>query len=586
MNLRGASSSGLRSGFVRVFARERGRPARFKKALLELRSRRDACAPGSSNSALTFVLILSVICALSLSACSVQRAGPLKDTLRVNIGSEPPSLDWHVCTDNTSFDVLSNMMVGLTQFRNDLSCVPGCAKSWDILDGGKKYVFHLRDDAKWSDGKPVVAGDFEYAWKRLLDPQTAAPYAFFLYDVENAFDFNTGKIKDASKIGISCPDDHTLEVRLRKPVSYFTNLAALVSTYPLRKDIVEKYGNRWTEPENIIVNGPFVPKDWKHEYKIELVANPLFFEGEPKVKRIQMFMVPEQATAFALYENGQLDYLDNRSFPTPEVAHYSSSPEYVNVPLLKSNYVGFNVHKKPFDDKRVRLAISMSLDRDAFPKILRRREHPAFSFIPDGMSSYTPVDPPKYDPVAARKLLADAGYPDGKGFPSIQILYPSREDSRLVMEAIQDQLKRNLNLQFELTNQEFKVYMNTLHRDPPPIFVANWGADFPDPETFASVFVSHNSNNHTLWTDPVYDKLVSQAEAELDPVKRIKLYQQADHLLCAEEAAVAVTYNATQNTMVKPWIKGVKANRIDVMYLKDAEIDKQWTENKSSNGAL
>lgn len=291
-----------------------------------------------------------------------------------------------------------------------------------------------------------------------------------------------------------------------------------------------------------------------------------------------MFMVPEQATAFALYESGQMDYLDNRSFPTPEVARNKNSSEYRNVELLKSNYIGFNVKKKPFDDKRVRLAISMCLDRTAFPKILRRQEKPAFTFIPVGLAGYVPDDPPKFDPPAARKLLAEAGYPDGKGFPPVEILYPSREDSKIVMEEIQDQLKRNLNLHFELTTQEFKVYMNSLHRDPPPIFHANWGADFPDPETFAGVFVSHNSNNHTLWTNAEYDKLVEEAEAELDPAKRIKLYEKADHIVCRQEAAIACTYVGTQNIMCKPWVHGICANKLDVTFLKDAQIDNNWHE--------
>lgn len=524
-----------------------------------------------------FLLVLSLVVAL-LGGCAAQSSGPLRDTLRVNISSEPPSLDWHVCTDNTSFDVLSNLMVGLTQFNNSLECLPGCAEKWDIEDGGRRYVFHLRPDVKWSDGRPVIASDFEYAWKRLLTPDTAAPYAFFLYDIENAFDFNTGKIKDPSKVGVKSLDDHTLEVKLRKPVSYFLNLTALCAAFPMRKDVVDEFGNRWTEPDHIITNGPFKLKEWRHEYKIRLAANPTFFEGKPRVEFIDMFMVPEQATAFALYENDQLDYIDNRSFPTPEVAHHAEHPEYKNVALLKSNYVGFNVQKKPFDNEKVRLAISMSLDRSIFPKILRRKERPSFTFIPEGMNGYRPLNPPVYDPEAARRLLADAGYPEGKGFPPVQMLYPSREDSRLVMEAIQDQMKRNLNLDFQLTNQEFKVYMNALHRDPPPIFVANWGADFPDPETFASVFVTHNSNNHTLWTDPEYDDLVSRAEAEMDSAQRLRLYQQADNLLCSKKAAVAVTYNGTQNTMCKPWVKGVEPNRIDVMFLKNAQVNNAWAK--------
>jgi oligopeptide transport system substrate-binding protein len=319
-------------------------------------------------------------------------------------------------------------------------------------------------------------------------------------------------------------------------------------------------------------------KSWKHEYKLELEANPNYFDGVPKIKHLQIFMIPEQSTAFALYLSDQLDFLDNSSFPTPEVAKNASNPEYHNLALLKSYYVGFNVHKKPFDDKRVRLAISKAIDRSIFPKILRRQEKPIYCFIPKGLSGYVPLDPPEFNPEAAKKLLAEAGYPEGKGFPHVEILYPSREDVRLVVEDVQDQLKRNLGIQAELTNQEFKVYMNSLHRDPPPIFTGNWGADFPDPETFAGVFVSHNANNHTLWTNPQYDQLVSLAEAEQDPKKRIELYEKADHLLCAQEAAVACIYGATENIMVKPWVHGLDVNRIDLSFFKDVSVDNNWRE--------
>src|SRR5439155_197164 len=163
------------------------------------------------------------------------------------------------------------------QYTETLQCAPGCAAKWDVLDGGTRYVFHLRPDAKWSDGKPVVARDFEYAWKRLLDPNTAAQYAFFLYDVQNAFEYNTGKIKDANLVGARALDDTTFEVRLKKPAAYFIYLTSFCPSYPERKDVVERWGDRWTEPEHIVTNGPFLLKLWQHEYKIELAANPNFF---------------------------------------------------------------------------------------------------------------------------------------------------------------------------------------------------------------------------------------------------------------------------------------------------------------------
>lgn len=497
--------------------------------------------------------------------------------MRINLGVEPPGLDWHVNTDNASFDVVCNMMVGLTQYKNDLTVAPSCAESWDILDGGKRYVFHLRKDVRWSDGKPVLAQDFTYAWHRLLDPQTAAPYAFFLYDIENAFEYNTGAIKDPSKLGFRCIDNRTIEVILKKPTSYFLTLTAICASFPMRKDVVDKYGKNWTDADHMVVNGPFKLHDWKHEYKIELVANPLYVGGEPKIKKIKMFMIPEQATAFALYENDQLDYIDNRSFPTSDVYECKDSPEYHNFPLMRNNYIGFNVLKKPFDDKRVRQAISMGIDRNIFGKILRRSEKPSYTWIPDGMIGHSRDSGPNFDPEQARKLLAEAGFPDGKGFPKVAILYPTREDARLVMEAVQDQLKRNLNLHVDLTNMEWKVYLRKLRTDSPPIFRSSWGADYPDPETFANIFTTHNGNNDTKWKSAAYDKLIDQAEGEQDQKRRAELYQQADRTVCKDECIIACTYLSTQNIMIKPWLKGIAINALDLQFFKDAEINNRWT---------
>lgn len=512
-----------------------------------------------------------IACCTALSGCA-SASGPEHGTLRINIANEPPSLDWHVSTDSTSFDVVSNLMVGLTQYKKDLSCAPACAEKWDILDNGKRYVFHLRKDAKWSDGKKLVAQDFEYAWQRILDPATGAPYAYFLYDVENGFEYNTGKLKDKSKVGVHALDDHTLEVRLKKPASYFIYLTAICPSYPMRRDIVEKGGNRWTEPDHMVSNGPFLLKDWKHEYKIEVEANPHFFEGPPKIDRIKMFMIPEQATAFALYENSQLDFIDNRSFPTPEVYRNKNSPEYSNFLLLRNNYLGFNVTKPPFTDKRVRQAFSMAIDRTIFPRILRRNEKPTSNWIPEGLAGYSKDSGLPFDPVRARALLAEAGFKSGADFPKVSVLYPTREDTRLVMEAVQDQLKRNLGVKVELTNYEWKVYLQALRRDSPPMYRASWGADYPDPETFMNIFTTYNGNNDTRWKNTEYDKLVSSAAGEQDQKLRQELYRRADKMLSSDEAPIIPTYLATQNVMIKPWVKGIEINPLDLQFFKEVTI--------------
>ncbi len=526
-------------------------------------------AKGLGQCLLALLLLVSI---LSLTACTKARSRFEPGVLRVNLGTEPPGLDWHTATDSTSFDVVSNLMVGLTQYTNDLTCAPSCAKSWEVLDDGKRYLFHIRDDLRWTDGKPVTAYDFEYAWKRLLNPATAAQYAFFLYDVVNARDYNTGKLKNADLLGIKAVDAHTFEVRLSKPAAYFIYLTAFCVSFPMRKDVVERFGDRWTEPENFVTNGPFKLTRWQHEYKMELSANPHYFDGPPKVKLVKMFMVPEASTAFALYENDELDFIDNRSFSTPDVERFRSSPEYKNFPLLRANYLAFNVSKKPFTDPRVRKAVAMAIDRSVFPRILRRDERPATSWIPPALPGYSPDSGLKFDPVQARALLAKAGYPGGKGFPKAELLYPNRDDVRLTVEATQDELKRNLGIEIELVNQEWKVYLATVRKDAPPMFRNSWGADYPDPETFMNLFTKDCGNNDTKWWSPEYDQLIQAAEGELDTKKRADLYRQADVMLCREAVPIVPTFLATQNIMVKPWVKGIAINPLDLQFFKAVEV--------------
>lgn len=527
------------------------------------------------STAFASILLLCIIAAAGLSGCSTVGGGPVKDTLRINLGTEPPSLDWHRSTDTTSFDVISNIMIGLSQYTAKLTCDPGIASKWDVEDGGKRYVFHINPNARWSDGKPVTAYDFDWAWERLLNPETGAEYASFLYDVVGAKEYNTKQLTDRTKLGFHAVDEKTFVVQLKRPAAYFIYLTAFAPTYPMRKDVVEKFGDRWTEPENIVTAGPFVLKSWQHEYKIELDSNPQFVYGEPKLKHIRMFMVPEQSTAFALYENNELDYIDNRSFSTPDVERFRNSPEYHNFALLRNTYLGFNTTKKPFTDPRVRLAFSMAIDRSVFPRILRRGEKPLFTWIPPALPGYSADSAVKFDIPKARQLLKEAGYPEGKGLPPIDFYYPNREDVRLIVEAVQDQLKRNLGVRVSLQNMEWKVYLQTLNQDAPPVYRGTWGADFPDPETFGNLFTSTNGNNDTKWKNAEYDRLIEQAEGEQEPAKRYALYAQADKLLCTVEAPIAPIFSATQNIMIKPWVNGIAMNPLDLQFFQNVTISEQ-----------
>lgn len=281
-------------------------------------------------------------------------------------------------------------------------------------------------------------------------------------------------------------------------------------------------------------------------------------------------MVSEQSTAFALFENDELDYVDNRSFSTHDVDRYRNDPGYIRVPLLQGTYLGFNVLKKPFDNKQVRRAVSMAIDKTVFPKLLRRGERPSTSWIPEELLGSSETSALKFDPAAARAELRSAGFPDGKNFPSVQLLYPNREDTRLIVESIQAQLKKNLGISIELLNQEWKVYLATRKKDPPPLFRANWIADYPDPETYMNLFTTGNGNNHTRWSNSTYDRLVQNAAGELNVDRRAEMYRQADTILCKDEAAIVPTFVSTQNILMKPWTSGLKFNALDIHILKHA----------------
>jgi oligopeptide transport system substrate-binding protein len=511
---------------------------------------------------------------LFLLLCSCNRsAGPRDENVfRVNLSTEPPSLDWSLATDHVSFNVIANLMSGLTEFDKNLKPAPMIAKSWDILEGGKKIVFHLRDDVAWSDGKKVRAEDFEYSWKRLLNPKTASEYAYSLFDIVNAEEFHQGKIADEGAVGVTATDDATLAVRLKHPTSYFVAITTFEITYPQRRDIVEKFGTKWTEPENIVTNGPFLLASWKHENEIQLKANPNYFLGKPAIENVEMVMVNEMTTALAMYEQGQLDFLDNHSIPALEKQRLSNMPGFKWVPQLRGEYYGFAVERRPFNDPRVRKAFAMAIDRSALPKLLHGGQQPAASWIPPGMLAHNPKIGLLYNPPEARRLLREAGYPDGKGFPQVTLAYNTEENHKTVAEAVQGMWKRNLGVLVRLENQEWKVFLKRLLNDPPPIFRSGWGADYPDPDNFIKLFASYSPQNYSRWKNDRYDQLIEQAARDMNEQKRVQLYNEAQKILCEVDAPIVPLFTTTEATILNPRYTGLDYNSMSRLVLRNVRL--------------
>ncbi len=509
------------------------------------------------------------------SACKSAPQSGGASHFRVNLGTEPPSLDWSLATDHVSFNVVSNLMVGLTEFDNDLKPAPVIAKSWDILDGGKKIVFHLRDDVLWTDGKKVRAQDFEYSWKRLLNPKTASQYAYILFDVANAQEYNEGKIKDPARVGVQAQDDQTLIVTLRHPASYFLAITTFEVTFPQRQDVIEKFDTRWTEPENIVTNGPFRMTSWKHENEIELSANEKFFRGKPILEKVTMFMVNEKTTAVTMFEQGNLDFMDeSHSIPPLDKPRLSKLPGFKVVPQLRGEYYSFAVDRKPFDNPTLRKAFAMAIDREVLPKILQGGPTPATSWIPPGMLAHNPEIGLRFNPAQARRLLKEAGYPDGKGLPPIVLGYNTDEEKKLVAEAIQSMWQKHLGVVVRLENQEWKVFLKKLQTDPFSIFRSGWGADYPDPDNFMKLFTSNSGNNHGRWKNSRYDRLLDIAAREPDAKKRSQLYDEAQKLLTEVDVAIVPLYWKSEATMLNPKFTGLEYNsmaRMDLRHVKPVE---------------
>jgi oligopeptide transport system substrate-binding protein len=517
--------------------------------------------------------ILVLASSLWMTGCSGEPSAVENKTLRLAVSTEPPTLDWSLATDGVSFNVLTNIMEGLTQYNERLEPIPAIAKRWEFSEGGRVITFYLRDDVRWTDGQPVTARQFEYSWKRLLNPNTASQYAYFLFDVENATEYNAGKIKDADQVGVKALSPTVLQVRLKRPVIYFPSLTTFMVTFPQRRDVIEKYGDHWTDPEHIVTNGPFTLDQWDHEYKLILQSNPNYYDAQPALDRIIMYVVRNPTTELTLYETGELDMAE---LPPVAIPHYKTHAEYKNLPLLRGYYYGFNVTKAPFNDARVRRALSHAINRSQIPVILKGGQLPTASWIPKGMFGYNPKIGPAFDPEKARTLLAEAGYSSGEKFPSFSIAYNTDPTHRLIAQFVQAQWKEHLQLEVSLEDQEWKVYLKKLDVDPPPVFRLGWGADFPDPDNFMNLFISTSGNNRLRWNNERYDRLIGQGAAEQNLETRQAIYDEAQTLLTETDSAIISLFVAAQNVLVKPYVQNIGLNAMEWLYLKRVRL----TENQ------
>lgn len=497
----------------------------------------------------------------------------VKETLRINIQQEPPSLDWSKSTDTTSSTITNNLMDGLTEYNladPDLGVVAALATEWKPSANAQVWTFTLRKGVKWTDGTEFTAQHVIDGWERLLNPMTASEYAYFLFDVKGAKNYNGGKETDFSKVGIKVNADGQLIVELDKPMGYFPMLLTHHATFPIRKDLIEKHGDKWTEPGNMVTLGAFKLKVWEHDKSLVLERNDDYYGEKAKVKNVLCYMINEFSTAVNLFEAGRLDF--QPELPAKELPVLKAKPEYSNNKLLSSYYYGFHTRKAPFNDLKVRKAFAHAIDRKQITDLLAADHTPMRGWIPVGMFGYEEDRGLKFDPELAKKLLDEAGYKDRSKLAKISLAFNTNENHQRVAENVQAQIKKNLGVEVQIQNEEWKVYLSRLRSDTPSIYRLGWLADYPDPSTFMSLMTTTSENNHTGWGNKKYDELVSAGGGELDKEKRRQMYSEAQKILTEDEVPVLPLFASARQYLISPRVQNFPRNSIERLLFKGVSL--------------
>jgi oligopeptide transport system substrate-binding protein len=490
------------------------------------------------------------------------------------LGAEPETIDPGTVSGQPGGRVARNLFEGLVyNHPRDLRPVPGMARSWEISEDGRTYTFHLRQTV-WSDGTPVTAHDFVYSWERVLNPATAAKYANMLYPVQNAQEYNRGDVTDPAALGLYAPDDSTLIVTLHSPCAYFLDLCCFYTLLPVPRHAVEAFGEDWIRPENMVSNGPFTLDEWLLNQKIVFRRNPLYWDSENVALNLTEAMTSDNINAsFNLYMSGILDWVDSGAVPLFVVPELLKRPDFHVAPYLASFFYRFNLTRPPFDDVRVRRAFVLATDNQAITRyVLRAGQIPAHSLVPPGMAGYTEARIPPRNVEEARRLLAEAGYPNGEGFPHVELLFNTSESNKQIVEVLQQQWKDALGVHVELVNQEWKVFLATQRATDYWISRGGWIGDYLDPNTFLDLWTSENGNNRTGFADPAFDALIDRAARTLDPAERMALLHEAeDWVINREVLVIPVYYYVVQNLYDERDFEGLTPNLLNLINLRSVK---------------
>jgi oligopeptide transport system substrate-binding protein len=511
---------------------------------------------------------LGILFLLTVAGCGKRETaveeGVRTKTLLVGNLAEPASLDPHITNALTEATILTALSEGLTALDEKTSQpLPAVAEGWKVSDDGLVYTFHLRASAAWSNGDRVTAGDFAYSFQRMLLPKLAAEYSYMLWPIKNAEAFNSGKLTDFAQVGVRAVDDATLVITLERPTPYLPALAAHTTWMPVHRATIEKFGRsddrttRWTRPENFVGNGPFVLTEWTPNARIVVTKNPKYWNGaHNELNRVIFFPIENAEAEERNFRSGQLHVTFD--VPKGKIPGYrAATPSPLRTdPMLALTYLNFNVTKPPFNDPRVRRALSLAIDRETISRTVLNGAWPAaHSFVPPDCGGYVPVPlRPDHDFDAARRLLEEAGFSGGKDFPVVAVQVLNDANQPRIMEAIQAMWQRELGVKMTIEPSEQKTWLQTQKSMAHMVGMLRWFADFGDPVTFLTLPTTDNGNNWSGWSDAGYDALIKQAANTADPRARFEILQKAEARLL-EASPVAPLFFIAANYLIDPSVK-------------------------------
>ncbi len=500
-------------------------------------------------------------------------------TLFFNNGAEPQTIDPGLVWDSPGNEIVRQLFEGLTRYdAKTLRPEPGMAERWKVSEDGLTWTFHLRD-AVWSDGRPVTAADFAYAWTRVLDPLTAAQYANMLWVIKNGEAFTNGKLRDPAQLGIRALDPKTLVVTLQYPAPYFLELLAYSPFMPLRRDVVDRFGDQWTRPEHLVNNGPFRLESWKLRYEMVLVKNPSYWDAaNVRLDRAVAMAIDDGRTALRLYQTGILDWLGSNAQVPPENEPFVKGyADFRTAPRLGVYFLWLQTEKKPLDDVRVRRALNLAIDREKLVKyVLKGGQLPIDHLVPDAVlkdvTGYVSPKGEHFDPEKARALLAEAGYPGGKDFPTLEYNYNTDESHRTLAEALQAMWREHLGIDVQLYNMEYKVHLDRQQSGEFMIARGGWWADYADPSTFLELLRPGSAQNHARWTSDKFRDALDRGLRSIDQGERNRWYAEAEKL-ALDATPILPLYVYSYSDFVKPYVRGIYPNNRHIHPLRAVWIE-------------